>query len=400
MVEPSITVKPPPMDEVAPTLGVTVRGAHASEYVQTFLVVGVVTLLLTRLFLQLTGFPKIGGDSELHIAHVLIGGGLMTATLVLLFTFLGNAVKSFASVLGGIGFGLFIDELGKFITSNNNYFFQPTVALIYIVFIALFLWFRAIERRSLSSVELVANAGNILENSLVNGAHREDVARALEYLERSGVHGDLPEAIRLALSSSGTRRSASPVAWIAEHAWRLYDWLTELPAFRTLAPAVFVLHGVIGVVFALAAGYTSIIGTAVTSMPEVDRQVAVAGDVAALVALGLAVTGATVFRHSRLEAYRWFERGVLVALFFCQLSLFWLAELAATSMLVLDLILLGAVRFLIRQQAGRNAIAAVRDVRSLAVLSALDRGARHPGATETDSPRIGTFVESSRREPK
>jgi len=33
----------------------------------------------------------------------------------------------------------FIDELGKFITSDNNYFFQPTISLIYIVFIIIFL---------------------------------------------------------------------------------------------------------------------------------------------------------------------------------------------------------------------------------------------------------------------
>src|SRR5439155_6060268 len=124
-----------------------------------------------------------------HIAHVLIGGALMTASIVLLLAFLGNKVRWFASLLGGMGFGLFIDELGKFITSDNNYFFQPTVALIYVVFIGLFLWFRSIERQNLTASELVANAASIVEDALVSGASREDVARALRYGERSGVQG-------------------------------------------------------------------------------------------------------------------------------------------------------------------------------------------------------------------
>lgn len=43
-------------------------------------------------------------------------------------------MQRLCALIGGIGFGLFIDELGKFITRDNNYFFQPTIGLIYAVF--------------------------------------------------------------------------------------------------------------------------------------------------------------------------------------------------------------------------------------------------------------------------
>ncbi len=83
----------------------------------------------------------------------------MMIALVLLLAFIGRHITFSAALMGGIGFGTFIDEFGKFITSDNNYFFQPTIALIYVVFVLLFLSFRELERGSSSSQqERLANA--------------------------------------------------------------------------------------------------------------------------------------------------------------------------------------------------------------------------------------------------
>src|SRR5260221_9170457 len=128
-------------------------------------------------FPALRGFPQLGGHG-LHIAHMLWGGLFMLASLVALLAFLGRRVQRIAAIVGGIGFGTFIDELGKFITSDNAYFFRPTISLIYCIFVLLFLLGRRIEERvPLSRRVLVANGlDQVKEGVLADGAppHRRE----------------------------------------------------------------------------------------------------------------------------------------------------------------------------------------------------------------------------------
>lgn len=113
-----------------------------------FVAVSVLTIIGIRFFLELTGYPQLGGDG-LHIAHLLWGGlALTAASLYLLMADRPN--KYFASLLSAVGFGFFIDEIGKYVTSDNDYFYKPTAFIIYVLLLTIWLCIRLIITRSYS----------------------------------------------------------------------------------------------------------------------------------------------------------------------------------------------------------------------------------------------------------
>lgn len=113
-----------------PRIRNAVRRPDSEQLILLSLVSFASTVIITRLFLELTGYPQIG-NSELHIAHVLWGGLLLFVAALLPLIFLNQWVFTLSAVLSGIGVGLFIDEVGKFITQTNNYFYPPAAPIIY-----------------------------------------------------------------------------------------------------------------------------------------------------------------------------------------------------------------------------------------------------------------------------
>jgi hypothetical protein len=309
------------------------------------LVSAVTAVLVTRLYLSMTGYPRVGAG-PLHIAHLLWGGLLMLAAQILLLSALGNRAKRIAAIVGGLGFGLFVDEIGKFVTSDNDYFFRPAIALIYVLFILLFLVFRAIERRSLSPQEALVNAADMLVDIILGGATRAEIARTRWLLRRSGEEGPVVEGLREAVAGA-TRAVEHPsrLNRIAVWAWRTYDRLLLWPRFQRALWVVFVGQAVFGVLAAVAVGWTAMTAGGPDSWP--------ATLLSSSVSLVFVLIGVRQLPRSRLSAYRWFERSVLISVFFTQVILFWQDQLAALGGLFWDLLLLSVLRFLIHQEAAR-----------------------------------------------
>ncbi|WP_137725784.1 hypothetical protein [Prescottella subtropica] len=171
------------------------RDARAGALVEAFVVIGILTILVTRAYLHATGYPQIGG-STLHIAHALWGGLAMVIALVIVFSFLGALPRVVAVVAGGIGFGLFLDEVGKFVTKTNDYFFQPSVAIMYVVVVALLVlnrWINDVRRRSAD--EDLANAAAAAADGLVRGLTPQRRERAHRQLRRAATAGADPGAV-------------------------------------------------------------------------------------------------------------------------------------------------------------------------------------------------------------
>lgn len=104
-----------------------------------------ISVSLTRLFLELTGYPQLG-TGEIHIAHVLWGGLLLFFAALMPQLFANRWVYTLGAFLAGTGAGLFIDEVGKFITSNNDYFHPLAAPIIYTFFLLTVLLYVQVRR--------------------------------------------------------------------------------------------------------------------------------------------------------------------------------------------------------------------------------------------------------------
>ncbi|TMC68739.1 MAG: hypothetical protein E6J13_13620 [Chloroflexi bacterium] len=335
-----------------------VRAADA-DLLDTFLVSAVASVIVIRIFLEATGYPQLGGGG-LHIAHVLWGGLGMLVAIVLLLIFVTSTTRLVAALVGGAGFGAFVDELGKFVTSDNDYFFKPTAAILYALFVILFLATREIRRfRALTPEESLVNAVELTEKLAMGTLTAEDRDRAVRLLAAADQAHPLVAPLRESfVQAEPVPISFARLRWMGSAGGRTYAKIVSSRWFRWILAGVFILTGVgfllsVTAVVAVLAGSLLGIVDAQDALVEVETGNTIASVIQAIatVAAGvLIVRGVFVLRRSRVRAYRAFELAILVDLLLAQPLAFLDVGFVAAADVFLDLALLATLRYLQAQE--------------------------------------------------
>jgi len=338
------------------------RDLEAGPLLDLVLLMSVTSVLAIRFYLHVSGYPQVGGDA-LHIAHMLWGGLFMLASVVMLLAFLDRDARRVAAVLGGIGFGTFIDEVGKFITHDNDYFYQPAVSVIYVVFVLIYLGVRALQGRlAASGAEYLANALHTAGELAADDLDRRERDRAVAYLDASGDRGALATSLREALRAADLvadrrdgplrRIALQLVGWYRQVATRpWFGW--ALVTFFAVQLAFRLLHLAMAARWLAPTAAPTLTIPLVSTLPADPEDFAVAhwlqlgssGLAAVFVSLGMA----QIFRD-RLRALRMFQRATVVTLCLTQVFVFYRVEWLGLVELTGNLLIFAGLRFAIGRE--------------------------------------------------
>lgn len=222
------------------------------------------TVIIVRLLLELSGYPQIG-DNTYHLAHLLWGGLLLFLGLLLLLLVSNRWVIWVVAVMGGAGVGLFIDEVGKFITQSNDYFFPLAFPIIYaFMLVCVWIYLRIRRHRPSDTRTLLYHALDDLKQVLDNDLDPFEHTELLETLDRVGATATdsnerlLALHLRQFVTSQEVRLASSP-QWIEQTGERVRFWLAHHPSRK-------VLKGLLVIGFSLMVVQTLIKAFAVASV--------------------------------------------------------------------------------------------------------------------------------------
>jgi hypothetical protein len=186
-----------------------VIGVNAPRYIMVMSLSFGISVVITRFYLEMTGYPQIG-DSTFHFAHALWGGLLLILAVLGMLVYVNRWISDLSAVLAGVGVGLFIDEVGKFITQQNNYFFPLAAPIIYVAFLLIVLVELVLRQRRRSGnmraemYEVLDELEEVLEADL-SESERDRMVDRLQQIAAQTARPDLAALARsfLAFLESG-----------------------------------------------------------------------------------------------------------------------------------------------------------------------------------------------------
>ncbi len=366
------------------------RDIEAEELLESFLVSAIVAVLGVRFWLSITGYPAIGGNL-LHIAHVLFGGMLMLAAMIILLTFISKPAKRLAAIIAGIGFGLFIDEIGKFLTHDNNYFFEPAIAIIYLTFVIIYLLSQRISARKMSQREYLINSINIAHEAVYDDLDGFEKRRALKLLNECDKKDQMVKAVMALIKKLDQVKAKKPniiskaesLVRKAYHALVAKKWFSGAMIAFFIVQAVtslwhatavikgmrpFIASSITAIFFAnrlidtkslkkrmahilIIAAAAAIIWNSAAAMQNPMISAVSWGELASSITSGAFVlAGLWLIRKSRLNAYEMFKKAVLVSIFLTQFFTFYKEQFSALLGLGWNIIILITLRYMINEE--------------------------------------------------
>ena len=316
----------------------------------TFLVCAAAGVVINRSILIVLGYPQIGSRKPdgIHISHSIYGGFAMMIAICIGIAFLHPNVRWFVAVVAGLGFGWYVDELGKYV-SNAGYLFEPALALIYVVFIAMFLAIRALANHRFGDDDAVANALESLKAAALGSLDDAQRRDALLRLDRNGPDSPFAAHVRelLADAPASPARPPSRLRRLRTAIRTRYEAWAHTRSFTTIINVffIFVAVGTVGEVVGLS-----------LDGPGIKRPSEKLASIAASVAGIFIVIGVVRLRKSLLSAYRWFDRALLIWILVVQVYLFADRQFEAILGLAVDVVMWVMVRsaIAVEEQAERR----------------------------------------------
>lgn len=323
-----------------------IRDPRGSSLVELMLACAVTAILVTRAYLALTGYPQVGG-ATLHIAHMLWGGLLMLIAALILFQAADRVWKPVVAILFGAGFGLFLDEIGKFVTRDNDYFFKPSIAIMYVVIVLVLLSARFIARiDKRPPEEYLYFATETLARSWVGPITAAERDAALQNIEHSGIMSpDITHLIQ-ALKNATISEEIDSGSWqVWDDFWNRCQSVLAGKRFQQAIFAVIILHAIayIGIVFLV---YDLIFPHTVAQWLDLSWQAAVA----LLILLGIIAW----LRKKRLTALKMFYHAMLIMLLIGQVFTFASSEFYGLIDLTINVVILVGLRGTIESQTPKR----------------------------------------------